>query len=151
MTGREMLDRYLEAKGRRIDGDAVEIGPFGDSLELAGELLKLILSGKKRATCWARLDDEPPAAGELTVVTDWEGEAGCVLETVRARALRFSEVTWELARKEGENECLEAWREEHIRFFSAESLREGYRFSGEMEIIFEEFRVVWPEEYSDEK
>ena len=151
MTGREMLDRYLEAKGRRSGGDAVEIGPFGDSPEMADGLLKLILSGKKRATCWARLDDETPAAGELTVVTDWEGEAGCVLETVCARALRFSEVTWELARKEGENECLEGWREEHIRFFSAESLREGYRFSGEMEIIFEEFRVVWPEEYSDEK
>lgn len=151
MTGREMLSEYLSAKGRKIDGNAVEIGPFGDSSEMADHLLRLVLSGKKRATCWAALNEEPPAAGNLTVMTDWEGEAGCVLETVCARKLRFSEVSWELARKEGENECMEAWREEHIRFFRAEGLREDYRFSGEMEIIFEEFRVVWPEEYSDEK
>ena len=151
MTGREMLGEYLSAKGRKIDENIVEIGPFGDSPEMADHLLRLVLAGKKRATCWARLDDEPPAAGGLTVMTDWEGNAGCVLETVRAQALRFSGVTWELARREGENERLEGWREEHIRFFSAEGLREGYLFSEDMEIIFEEFRVVWPEEYSDER
>ena len=151
MTGMEILSRYLTAKGRGVDENAVEIGPFGDSPEMADKLLNLVCSGKKRATCWARLDDEPPAAGTLTVMTDWNGQAGCVLETVRARVVRFCEVTWEDAFKEGENECLTGWRAEHIRFFSAESLREGYRFSGEMEIIFEEFRVVWPEEYSDEK
>ena len=151
MTGREMLREYLSAKGRETDENAVEIGPFGDSPEMADQLLRLVFSGKKRATCWACLHEEPPAAGNLTVMTDWEGRAGCVLETVCARKLRFAEVTWELARKEGENECMEAWRKEHIRFFHAEGLREGHRFSGEMEIIFEEFRVVWPEEYSDEK
>ena len=151
MKGREMLREYLSAKGRETDENAVEIGPFGDSPEMADELLRLILSGRKRATCWARLDDEPPAAGALTVATDWEGKAGCVLETVRAQTLRFSEVTWELARREGENDCMEGWREEHIRFFREEGLREGYRFSGDMEIIFEEFKVVWPEDCADEK
>lgn len=87
----------------------------------------------------------------MTVITDWNGEAGCVLETVRAQKMRFSEVTWALACKEGENERLEQWRQEHIRFFGAESAREGYAFSEEMEIIFEEFRVVWPEDLADEK
>lgn len=152
MTGAEMLREYLSAKEMEAEGDSVEIGPFGDSPEMAARLLDLIRNGKKRATCWARLGgEELPAAGGLTVITDWDGRAGCVLETVRAQALRFSEVTWELARKEGENDGLEGWRGEHIRFFSEEGLREGYRFSGDMEIIFEEFRVVWPEEYADEK
>lgn len=152
MTGAEMLREYLSAKGRESGEDAVEIAPFGDTPELAARLLDLIRTGKKRATCWARLGgEEPPAAGGLTVVTDWDGGAGCVLETVRARVLRFSEVPWDLARKEGEDECFRTWREEHIRFFTEESRREGYAFSEDMEIIFEEFRVVWPEEYADEK
>ena len=151
MTGREMLRQYLAAKGMEIGGESVEVGPFGDGPEMADDLLRLILSGKKRATCWAALNEEPPEAGELTVVTDWEGNAGCVLETVCARRLRFSDVTWKMACKEGENERLEQWQSEHIRFFSEEGLREGYAFSKEMEIIFEEFRVVWPKEYADEK
>ena len=103
------------------------------------------------ATCWAALNEEPPGAGTLTVVTDWSGEAGCVIETVRAQVMRFGDMTWALAQKEGEDECLRSWRENHIRFFSEESAREGYSFSEEMEIIFEEFRVVWPEELADEK
>ena len=151
MTGKEMLCEYLAAKGLPMETDGVEIGPFGDSPELAARLLDLILSGKKRATCWARLNDEPPQPGGLTVVTDWEGEAGCVIETVRARVMKFSEVTWELARKEGEDECFQSWHEEHVRFFTKESAAEGYMFSDGMEIIFEEFRVVWPEEYADEE
>ena len=147
MTGEEMLREYMQAKGRVCEGDAVEIAPFGDTPELAARLLHLIRTGKKWATCWARLyGEEPPEAGSLTVITDWNGAAGCVLETVRAQALPFSQVTWELAQKEGENDRLEDWRSEHVRFFSEESKREGYVFSEEREIIFEEFRVVWPEE-----
>ncbi len=146
-----MLRRYLSAKGLSMNEKDVEVGPFGDSPEMAGALLSLILSGEKRATCWAALNEEPPEAGTLTVVTDWSGEAGCVIETVRAQVMRFGDMTWALAQKEGEDECLRSWRENHIHFFSEESAREGYSFSEEMEIIFEEFRVVWPEELADEK
>ena len=74
-----------------------------------------------------------------------------MLETRCARKLQFCEVSWELARKEGEDEQLSSWRENHIRFFTAEGEKEGYSFSEDMEIIFEEFRVVWPEELADEK
>ena len=151
MSGGELLKQYLAVKGISMETDGVEIGPFGDSPQMAERLLGLVLAGKKRATCWACLDEEPPEKGELTVMTDWAGEKGCVLQTVRAQRMRFSCVTWELARKEGEDERFETWREGHARFFAEEGAREGYAFSEDMEIIFEEFRVVWPEEYADEK
>ena len=147
-----MLRRYLSAKGLSMNEEDVETGPFGDSPQMAEALLSLILSGRKRATCWARVNEEqPPENGALTVVTDWSGGAGCVIETVRAQVVRFGDMTWALAQKEGEDESLGSWRENHIRFFSEESAREGYSFSEEMEIIFEEFKVVWPEELADEK
>lgn len=60
MTGSEMLNQYMTAKEIEIDGDSVEIGPFGDSTEMAAQLLQLIMIGKKRATCWACIDEEPP-------------------------------------------------------------------------------------------
>ena len=150
MTGAETIREYARAKGLAEDAQAAEIGPFGDTPEMADELLRLIRAGKKRATCWACIGEEPPAPGTLSVVTDWNGQSGCVLQTVRAQIVRFSEVTWALARLEGADECLESWREKHMRFFSAEGRREGYTFSKDMEIIFEEFSVVWPEEDADE-
>ena len=151
MTGEEMLRQYGAAKGKTVDVGQAEIGPFGDSPEMAAQLLELILIGKKRATCWVCIDEVPPGRGALTVITDWMGEASCVLETVCARKMKLSEVTWALAQKEGEDECFQTWKEGHRRFFSDESVREGYPFSEDMEIIFEEFRVVWPEELADEK
>ena len=150
MTGEEMYRGYARTKGIPQETDGVEIGPYGDSPEMAHALLQLIQSGKKRATCWACIDEEPPLPGTLSVITDWEGNAGCVLETVQAEVLPFSAVTWELARLEGEDECFESWHEGHTRFFTEESRREGYTFSGDMPVIFERFKVVWPVEYADE-
>lgn len=150
MTGREMYSEYARAKGIPQETDKVETGPFGDSPDMARTLLSLILSGRKRATCWACIDEEPPAPGEISVVTDWDGNAGCVLETVRAQALPFSAVPWSLARLEGEDECFESWHEGHTRFFTEEAKREGYLFSEDMPVIFEQFKVVWPAEYADE-
>lgn len=147
MTGRELFDEYCRAKGVCAEPSAIE--PFGDGPQLADSLLQLILSGRKRATCWACLDEQPPAPGTLSVITDWAGENGCVLETVRAGVLPFCEVTWEMARREGEDETFESWRENHIAFFTRESAAEGYTFSMEMPVIFEQFRVVWPEKYAD--
>ena len=149
MTGEELYLEYCRAKGLEEQTQAPDIEFFGDEPGLAGRLLELILCGRKRATCWACLDTEPPASGSLTVVTGWDGEAGCIIETVRARRMKFSEMTWELARLEGEDERFETWREGHIRFFTEEGKREGYAFSENMEIIFEEFKVVWPEECVD--
>ena len=148
MSGEEMLRGYLRAVGLPENTEA-EIGPFGDGEALAGFLLALILSGKKRGTCWACLGEEPPAPGSLTVITDWHGNAGCVVRTVWTRILPFSEVPWALARLEGENDDLAGWREEHARYFTREGRAEGYEFSGDMPVIFERFRVVWPPERAD--
>ncbi len=150
MTGEEMVLQYIKAKGLEESTAPFEVESFGDSAEMSVRLLELILAGKKRATCWVCLDETPPLPGVLSAVTDRAGNAGAVLETVRAQVMRFCDMTWALARLEGENDCFADWHREHIRFFSQEGQRAGYVFSEKMSIIFEEFKVVWPEEYADE-
>jgi len=150
MTGQQLYLEYARINGLPEDTSEMEIGPFGDSPEMAQELLSLIQSGRKRATCWACLHEEAPEPGGISVITDWAGNAGCVLQTVKAEVLPFSAVTWEMARLEGEDECFASWRAGHTRFFTEEAQREGYVFSENMPVIFERFRVVWPREYADE-
>jgi len=57
--------------------------------------------------------------------------------------MAFKDVTWEYARKEGEDQNIEQWRENHIEFFKDEADLMGYDFSEDMPVVFEEFEVVY--------
>ncbi|EKS6399008.1 ASCH domain-containing protein [Enterobacter hormaechei] len=118
---------------------------FGDSPELADELVHLVLSGIKTATCCSKTSfqreyerGEAPCAGSYNIILDGTGQPMCVIQTVRLQVIRFCEMTSELASKEGEGDLsLEYWKEGHKRFFE----REG-TYSEEMELVFEEFELA---------
>ena len=46
------------------------------------------------------------------------------------------------AKQEGEDECLESWRKNHITFFTVEGKQLGYSFSEEMPVVFEKFELL---------
>lgn len=118
---------------------------FGDSLELADELVQLVLSGVKTATCSSRSSfqqeferGEAPCVGSYNIILNGTGQPMCVIQTVRMQLIRFCDVPSELASKEGEGDLsLAYWREGHKRYFE----REG-TYSEEMELIFEEFELI---------
>lgn len=118
---------------------------FGDSPELANELVQLVLSGIKTATCCSKTSfqreyerGEAPCAGRYNIILDGTGQPMCVIQTVRLQVIRFCEMTSEFASKEGEGDLsLEYWKEGHKRFFE----REG-TYSEEMELVFEEFELA---------
>ena len=93
---------------------------FGDSAELADDLLALVIAGKKTATCGALRDigdDEPmPEVGRRDVVRDGRGEPACVIETTEVTQCRFDDVPEDFAIAEGEGDYSE-WRAGHIAFF----------------------------------
>lgn len=121
--------------------DAVTFA-FGDSPELADELLALVVSGRKTATCGALRDfggSEPvPVVGRRDVVLDGRGRRAAVIETVEAVVRRFDEVDADFARDEGEGDLsFEYWRDVHRAYFE----RNG-GFSPDMELVCERFRLV---------
>lgn len=120
--------------------DAIQFG-FGDSPELADELLRLVLAGRKTATCGARRDFGPgkeplPEVGRRDVVLSGAGEPACVIETLSVRIERFDDVDPSFTDREGEGPYA-TWREGHERYFA----RNG-GFSGDMEVVCETFRLV---------
>ena len=67
---------------------------FGDSPELADELLALVLAGKKTATCWAAAEgDKGVEVGKRWIVKDGQGRARAILETVELTRRRFGRST----------------------------------------------------------
>lgn len=120
--------------------DAVTFA-FGDSPELADELLALVLAGRKTATCAALASfgegGEPmPVVGRRDVVLDGLGRPAAVVETVELTVCRFDEVDAAFAEQEGEGP-LEEWRRGHEAYF-----RRNGGFSPDMELLCERFRVV---------
>lgn len=113
----------------------------------ANYLLSLVLEGKKTATSsslWGyEIDGDPmPKIGDRSVITYWDGTPGCVIETVNVRIIPYSEITYDLAKLEGEDETLESWQNNHSRFFTDEGKEIGYTFAENMPVVFEEFKVI---------
>ena len=144
--------KYNKAKNAYLRGGNMDIKKlehwhFGMTENEANHLLGLVLCGKKRATCSSHLgytaEDEPiPAVGDVSVITYFDGTPACIIRTVNVQIIPFCDMTFELASKEGEDDTLESWRNNHIRFFTAEGDKIGYEFTDDMPVVFEEFEVI---------
>jgi uncharacterized protein YhfF len=123
----------------QMDWQNLETFSFGDGPELADSLLELVLSGKKRATCWAESQGLLSAeVGKSMVVLDGQGIPKAILRTVELTKRRFDEVDEAFAYDEGEGDrSLQYWREAHTRYFS----RLG-RYAPDMMLWCERFELV---------
>jgi uncharacterized protein YhfF len=111
---------------------------FGDSPELADELLELVVKRIKTATCSTEDEPNTSAPGERWVVLDGRGEPRCVIESTEVAYRRFTEVDAAFAYDEGEGDrSLAYWRSAHRAYFD----RLG-RFSEDMMLMCERFRLV---------
>jgi uncharacterized protein YhfF len=111
---------------------------FGDGPGLADNLAKLVLAGKKRATCWAESEGLLTHIGKRMVMLDGSGVPSAVLETVELTRRRFSEVDEDFAFDEGEGDrTLAYWRRAHQAYFE----RRG-TFAPDMLLYCERFRLV---------
>jgi uncharacterized protein YhfF len=153
---RDAVDRFWEraiAAGVVAGGtpltEAVE--PFGDSAELADELIALVVDGPKRATAGALADYEhegaaPPRAGDLWIATDGAGRPRALLRTTEVRLGPLSSVDDAFAWDEGEGDRTRAsWLDDHERFFRRYLPTIGERFTPDMATVFERFEVLYTE------
>ena len=122
---------------------------FDDNEPSANGLAELVVAGRKRATAallWAHESEGKriPEAGDLSIVTDFNGNEACVIETRRVDIVPFSEVTAEFAATEGEGDgSLKYWRQAHEAFFDRECKRIGRPPEPNMPVVCERFEVVY--------
>ena len=149
MNAAEYWNAYLKDTGKSPD-DAVFSGEltFADSGLVGVEQLALVLSGKKTAMFSAfeayAINREPlPLAGEVYIVEDAEGNPRCIVEVTSVQVLPFCDVTWEMARQEGEDESLEVWRDRQRDYLSEEGDISGFTFTESTRLVFEVFQVIY--------
>ena len=86
---------------KNTDKDYFERFSFGDSPEMADELLAMVLAGKKTATVSVILEDEQaPSVGDLSLVLDGRSTPACVIKTVHVETVRFCGLTLDMVKLE---------------------------------------------------
>jgi uncharacterized protein YhfF len=124
------------------------VEPFGDSVELADELIGLVVGGVKRATAAALAEYELegvslPRRGTIRIATDGAGRARAVLRTTEIRIGPLRSVDESFAWDEGEGDrTREWWLAAHGDFFRRFLPTIGVDFDPEMSMVFERFDVL---------
>lgn len=148
MNSSELWSEFLTFSGLPDSTEYVDSFHFELSEYWANELLRLVLAGVKKATSSSMYNyeingDPLPQVGDYNIVTDWAGNARCIIRTTRVTILPYKDVTFDLCRLEGEDDSLESWRNAHSAFFEQDGSEIGFDFSEDMQVVFEEFEVVY--------
>ena len=148
MSVEEFWKEFLRDTGRNPFTRYLESFHFDLNEKSANELLELVLIGKKRATASSLLAYEKencpaPKVGDLSIVTDWDNNPRCVIETTAVTIYKFKEITFDICKREGEDECLDTWQRGHSKYFTLDGKELGYEFSEDMPVLFEDFKVVY--------
>lgn len=155
-AGERMWSEYVAAHpDLATAADEHPVERFGDSAELADELIGLVLHGPKRATAGLvadiRFEGTPlPRIGGHWIACDGRGAPRAVLRSVGLRIGPLESVDEVFAWDEGEGDrTRDDWLRGHRRYFTRTLAARGEVFSEEQEVVFERFRVVWPPEVAD--
>lgn len=94
---------------------------FGSNEISATNLLKLVLEGKKIATCSAQLDyilqnKELPKENDYSIVTNFLKKPKCIIQTTNILTMPFKEMTFDICRFEGEDATLASWQKTYRLF-----------------------------------
>jgi|TARA_B110000908_G_C10022484_1_gene343539 uncharacterized protein YhfF len=122
---------------------------FCDNKKDADECAELVVKGIKRATAtslwWFEKNNEIlPKIGDQYIVTDWDGNAKAVIETIKIEQVPYNKITSEFAEIEGEGDkSLEYWKRVHKDYYTREMEPYNEQFDENMIIVCEQFKTIY--------
>jgi uncharacterized protein YhfF len=142
---------WLEFCGKSGTNPATpyQVWYFGNSEKMAKELAGLVISGKKKATASLfEFNEKHPEVAPIddgySVITDFDSNPLCVIQTPEIRHLPFNEVDAEFAFDEGEgDQTLADWRDGHWKYFTKEAAENELEFNEKSLIACERFNLLW--------
>jgi uncharacterized protein YhfF len=137
-------------KENKIKSNFVGAWSFGDSPELAEQLLKLVLTGKKTGTATLVIElekegDKMPKVGDYNIILDGKGKPAAIIQTTSVKIKPFNQVKEAYAYSEGEDDrTLESWKREHWKYWTRKGKKLGFTMKENLPVICENFKLVYP-------
>jgi uncharacterized protein YhfF len=137
-------------KENHITSQFVNAWSFGDNPELADELLRLVLTGRKTGTATLVIEleregDKMPEIGEYNIILDGKGKPAAIIRTTSVEIKPFDQVEEAYAYSEGEDDrTLESWKREHWKYWTRKGQELGFTMKEDLLVICENFELVYP-------
>lgn len=137
-----------------FEGEAIpESFYFHDNKEDANRLAALVLKGKKKSSSslyflYEHYNADLPKIGTKQIVTDFEGKAQAVIETIKVDTIPFNQVLIAYAELDMGTtvEPLKKWQKAHWDFFASVLKEFGEKPTEEMLVVCETFEIIWTTE-----
>jgi uncharacterized protein YhfF len=133
----------------QVAGRFYESFYFSDNEPTANELADLVLAGTKTATSAALWEIENSGKrliqpGDLSIVTNWQGEPVCVVETTEVRLLPFKDIDEQFAYDYGEGDrTLDWWKTALWKTYQRICAGLNKEASPDMLLVCERFKVIY--------
>ncbi|WP_298474688.1 ASCH domain-containing protein [uncultured Maribacter sp.] len=148
-SARNMWGDYLDKHLEDAFHEAPKAIHFCDNEKDANTCAKLVTSGIKKATTDSLIgiqnrNEKLPKIGDFTVITNWEGEAQCIVETTKVTLRPFFSIDEAYASKEGEGDkSLDYWKKVHWDYYTREFEDFNRKPSESMIVVCHEFELVF--------
>lgn len=143
-------ERFVASRDRPV-ARFTDVGCFGDSVELADDLIALVLHGPKRATAGSLVEIEAdatpmPGVGDRWIACGGDGLPRAVLRSTDVRVGPLSSVDDSFAWDEGEGDrTRDDWLRMHRDYFRRAFAKLRQPFDDEIEVVFERFELEYSE------
>ncbi|SDE91298.1 Uncharacterized protein YhfF [Pricia antarctica] len=124
---------------------------FHDNEADANRLAELIVNGKKKAGSnlyhwYEEVNADLPKIGTKSIVTDFDGKARAIIETIKVDTIPFHQISAAYAEMDMGTtiEPLKKWKKAHWDFFANALEESGKKPTEDMLIVCEKFETIWP-------
>ena len=148
-TVQQLWNRFVAENPSYAQLDQPKTGYFGDNEKDANILADLVQKDIKKATSHSLLGlqyrQEPlPHLDDIFAVTDWAGNAKCLVKTTSVKLVPFFAIHAEHARMEGEGDkSLDYWKKAHWDYYTRELEPFGRTPRESMIVVFERFEKIF--------
>ena len=148
-SARNMWGDYLDAHLEDAFHEAPKTIHFCDNEVEANTCIKLVLKGIKKATTHSLLGlqnkkERLPKIGDYTVLTDWDGNAKCIIKTTKVTLKPFFSVDDKYAKIEGiGDKSLTHWKKIHWEGFTRELNTFNRSPKESMIVVCQEFENIF--------
>ncbi len=148
-SARNLWGDFLDAHLEFASEDAPKVIHFSDNEKDADTCADLVCKEIKRATSHSlkgiQLRNEKlPKIGDFYVVTDWNGNAKCIIRTTSVKLVPYFAIREEHARLEGVGDkSLAYWQKVHWEHFTRELAKFDKTPKESMIVVFETFEMLY--------
>ncbi|ASV30018.1 ASCH domain-containing protein [Maribacter cobaltidurans] len=148
-SARNMWGDYLDKHLEDAFHEAPEVIHFCDNETDANNCAELVKNGIKKATTDSLLGlqyrNEPlPKIGDFKVVTNWKGEAQCIIQLTSVKLKPYFSIDASYAQLEGEGDkSLEYWKKTHWDYYTRELEPFGRVPRESMILVCQEFERIF--------